>query len=69
MQCRSSLLRGGEQIIQRHGRNGGRSSLAWRLVQRWLTYRRRLAIGDLFFGSYPAWITARSADWGAHTMV
>ena len=36
------------------------------LVQRWLTYRRRLAIGDLFLGSYPAWITARLADWGAH---
>ena len=40
------------------------------LVQRWLTYRRRLAIGDLFLGSYPALITAgsnrRSADSGAH---
>ena len=36
------------------------------LVQRWLTYRRRLAIGDLFLGSYPAWINARLRDWGAH---
>jgi hypothetical protein len=26
------------------------------LVQRWITYRRRLAFGDLFLGPYPALI-------------
>jgi hypothetical protein len=26
------------------------------LVQRWITYRRRLAVGDLFLGLYPALI-------------
>jgi hypothetical protein len=38
------------------------------LVQRWITYRRRLAIGDLFLGPYPAVIAgvelARSSDSG-----
>jgi hypothetical protein len=28
------------------------------LVQRWITYRRRRAVGDLFFGPYPAMIAA-----------
>jgi hypothetical protein len=28
------------------------------LVQRWITYRRRLAFGDLFLGPYPALIAA-----------
>jgi hypothetical protein len=28
------------------------------LVQRWITYRRRLASGDLFLGPYPALIAA-----------
>src|ERR1700756_5258010 len=28
------------------------------LTQRWITYRRRLAVGDLFLGSYPAMIAA-----------
>jgi hypothetical protein len=28
------------------------------LVQRWITYRRRLAVGDLFLGPYPAMIAA-----------
>jgi len=26
------------------------------LAQRWITYRRRLAVGDLFLGPYPAMI-------------
>ena len=28
------------------------------LVQRWVTYRRRSAVGDLFLGPYPALIAA-----------
>jgi hypothetical protein len=28
------------------------------LVQRWITYRRRLAFGDFFLGPYPALIAA-----------
>jgi len=28
------------------------------LAQRWITYRRRLAVGDLFLGPYPALIAA-----------
>ena len=28
------------------------------LAQRWVTYRRRLAVGDFFLGPYPAMITA-----------
>jgi hypothetical protein len=28
------------------------------LAQRWITYRRRQAVGDLFFGPYPAMIAA-----------
>ena len=28
------------------------------LAQRWITYRRRLAVGDLFLGPYPAMIAA-----------
>ena len=28
------------------------------LAQRWITYRRRSAVGDLFLGSYPALIAA-----------
>ena len=28
------------------------------LAQRWITYRRRLAVGDLFLGLYPAMIAA-----------
>ena len=28
------------------------------LAQRWITYRRRSADGDLFFGPYPAMIAA-----------
>jgi hypothetical protein len=28
------------------------------LAQRWITYRRRLAAGDLFLGPYPALIPA-----------
>ena len=28
------------------------------LAQRWITYRRRLAAGDLFLGPYPAMIAA-----------
>ena len=28
------------------------------LAQRWITYRRRSAVGDLFFGPYPALIAA-----------
>ena len=28
------------------------------LAQRWITYRRRLAVGDLFLGPYPALIPA-----------
>jgi hypothetical protein len=28
------------------------------LAQRWITYRRRSAIGDLFLGLYPATIAA-----------
>ena len=28
------------------------------LGQRWITYRRRLAVGDLFLGPYPALIAA-----------
>jgi hypothetical protein len=36
------------------------------LAQRWLTYRRRLAAGDLFPGPYPALIpalTSRTYKW------
>jgi len=28
------------------------------LAQRWITYRRRSAVGDLFLGPYPALIAA-----------
>jgi hypothetical protein len=28
------------------------------MAQRWITYRRRLAFGDLFLGPYPALIAA-----------
>jgi hypothetical protein len=38
------------------------------LAQRWITYRRRRAVGDLFFGPYPAMIAAlngRPANWSA----
>ena len=28
------------------------------LAQRWITYRRRSAVGDLFLGPYPAMIAA-----------
>jgi len=28
------------------------------LAQRWVIYRRRLAVGDLFLGTYPAMIAA-----------
>ena len=38
------------------------------LAQRWITYRRRQAVGDLFFGPYPAMIAAlngRLANWSA----
>jgi hypothetical protein len=28
------------------------------LAQHWMTYRRRSAVGDLFFGTYPALIAA-----------
>jgi len=31
------------------------------LAQRWITYRRRLAIGDLFLGPYPALIALWSS--------
>jgi hypothetical protein len=31
------------------------------LAQRWITYRRRLAIGDLFLGPYQALIAALSS--------
>jgi hypothetical protein len=31
------------------------------LAQRWITYRRRLAIGDLFLGPYPALIVISSS--------
>ena len=30
----------------------------YHLAQRWITYRRRLAFGDLFLGPYPALIAA-----------
>ena len=34
------------------------------LAQRWITYRRRRAAGDLFLGPYPALMTSkRMADW------
>ncbi len=30
----------------------------YHLAQRWITYRRRSAVGDLFLGPYPAMIAA-----------
>jgi hypothetical protein len=33
------------------------------LAQRWITYRRRLAAGDLFLGPYPALIPALTSKW------
>jgi hypothetical protein len=33
------------------------------LAQRWITYRRRLAIGDLFLGPYPALIALSSSTY------
>jgi hypothetical protein len=35
------------------------------LTQRWITYRRRRAVGDLFLGPYPALIAALSAKHSA----
>jgi hypothetical protein len=32
------------------------------LAQRWITYRRRLALGDLFLGPYPALIATLFSD-------
>jgi hypothetical protein len=32
------------------------------LAQRWITYRRRLAIGDLFLGLYQALVAALSSN-------
>jgi hypothetical protein len=32
------------------------------LAQRWITYRRRLAIGDLFLGPYPELVAVRRLD-------
>ena len=32
------------------------------LAQRWITYRRRVADGDLFLGSYPALIAALTSN-------
>jgi hypothetical protein len=32
------------------------------LAQRWITYRRRLAVGDLFLGPYPAMIAALTSN-------
>jgi hypothetical protein len=31
------------------------------LAQRWITYRRRLAIGDLFLGPYQVWVAVLSS--------
>jgi hypothetical protein len=37
------------------------------LAQRWITYRRRRAAGDLFLGPYPALMTSkRMAYWDTH---
>jgi hypothetical protein len=35
------------------------------LAQRWITYRRRLAAGDLFLGPYPALIVELTAKRGS----
>ena len=38
------------------------------LVQRWITYRRRLAAGDLFLGPYPALIVELTSKGAAYTL-
>ena len=41
------------------------------LAQRWITYRRRVAVGDLFLGPYPALIaalTSKRTSQGSRTM-
>jgi hypothetical protein len=34
------------------------------LAQRWITYRRRSAVGDLFLGPYPAMVAALKSTFG-----
>jgi hypothetical protein len=36
------------------------------LAQRWITYRRRSAVGDLFLGPYPALIAALTRGGGSN---
>jgi hypothetical protein len=37
------------------------------LAQRWITYRRRLAAGDLFLGPYPVLIPGPPAYWASYS--